>query len=62
LRKEGRDVVLGFIETHRRADTVAQVGDLERLPLREIEYRGRYARRDEPRWNSSSEPRVHDCR
>ena len=40
LRRQGLDVVVGFIEAHGRADTLARVGDLERVPLREIEYRG----------------------
>jgi two-component system sensor histidine kinase KdpD len=40
LRANGHDVVLGFIETHRRAETAARIGDLEFLPLREVAYRG----------------------
>lgn len=40
LRADGQDVVLGFIETHQRAETAQLVGDLERIPLREISYRG----------------------
>jgi two-component system sensor histidine kinase KdpD len=40
LRRQGRDVVIGFIEPHGRADTLAMVGDLERVPLKSIEYRG----------------------
>jgi two-component system sensor histidine kinase KdpD len=40
LKDHSHDVVLGFIETHKRAETVAQVGDLEQVPLREIPYRG----------------------
>jgi two-component system sensor histidine kinase KdpD len=40
LKRQGLDVVIGFIEPHRRADTVARIGDLERVPLRTIEYRG----------------------
>jgi two-component system sensor histidine kinase KdpD len=40
LRQQGRDVVLGVIETHGRAETAAQLGDLEAIPLRAIEYRG----------------------
>jgi len=40
LRAEGHDVVLGFVETHGRAETAARVGDLEMVPLREIPYRG----------------------
>ena len=40
LRQQGHDVVLGFVETHGRAETAARVGDLELVPLREIPYRG----------------------
>ena len=40
LRNKGIDVVLGFIETHGRADTVAKVGDLEVVPRRKLDYRG----------------------
>jgi two-component system, OmpR family, sensor histidine kinase KdpD len=40
LRAQGHDVVLGFIETHGRAETAAKIGDLEMVPLREIPYRG----------------------
>lgn len=40
LKRQGFDVVIGFVEPHGRADTVAQVRDLEQVPLREIEYRG----------------------
>src|SRR6185437_565094 len=40
LKRQGLDVVVGFIEPHGRAETLARVGDLERVPVREIEYRG----------------------
>jgi len=40
LRSQGHDVVIGFIETHGRAETAARIGDLEMIPLREIPYRG----------------------
>jgi two-component system sensor histidine kinase KdpD len=40
LKRQGLDVVIGLIEAHGRADTLARIGDLERVPLREIEYRG----------------------
>ena len=40
LRRQGLDVVIGFVETHGRADTIARIGDLEQVPLRQIEYRG----------------------
>jgi len=40
LRRQGLDVVVGFIEPHGRAETIALVGDLEQVRLRRIEYRG----------------------
>src|SRR5579884_4174379 len=40
LKKQGVDVVIGFVETHGRADTAAQIGNLEQVPRRRIEYRG----------------------
>ena len=40
LKRQGIDVVVGFVETHGRADTFAQIRDLEQVPLRQIEYRG----------------------
>jgi two-component system sensor histidine kinase KdpD len=39
LRKRGVDVVLGFIETHGRAETADLLDGLEAVPLRRIEYR-----------------------
>src|SRR5215467_9096786 len=36
----GTDVVVGFVETHGRANTAAQIGDLEIVPRRKLEYRG----------------------
>ncbi|HEY2163066.1 MAG TPA: sensor histidine kinase KdpD, partial [Gemmatimonadaceae bacterium] len=40
LRRRGVDVVVGFVEPHGRADTVAQIGDVEVVPRNRIEYRG----------------------
>ena len=40
LKKQGVDIVVAFVEAHGRADTEALIGDLECVPLREIEYRG----------------------
>ncbi|MEO8075079.1 MAG: universal stress protein [Acidobacteriota bacterium] len=40
FRREGIDVVVGFVETHGRAETQARLGDLEVIPRRTIEYRG----------------------
>ncbi len=40
FRREGVDIVVGFVETYGRADTDAQIGDLEIVPKRKVEYRG----------------------
>src|ERR1700710_1112750 len=40
LKKQGVDVVAGIVETHGRAETLAQLGELEQVPRRRIEYRG----------------------
>ncbi len=40
LRRQGVDVAIGFVETHGRPETAAQIGDLEQIPRRRIEYRG----------------------
>lgn len=39
-RAEGVDVVIGWVETHGRAETEALVHGLERVPPRAIDYRG----------------------
>jgi two-component system sensor histidine kinase KdpD len=40
LARRDIDVVVGFVETHGRAETEAQVRDLEIVPRQKIEYRG----------------------
>lgn len=40
-KERGIDVVIGLIETHGRPETEAQIGDLERIPKRRIEYGGK---------------------
>jgi two-component system sensor histidine kinase KdpD len=40
LRAAGRDVVVGFLETHGREETAAQLGDLETVPRRAAPYQG----------------------
>jgi two-component system sensor histidine kinase KdpD len=40
LKKRGVDVVLGFVETHGRAETAALIEGLEVVPRKRIEYRG----------------------
>ena len=39
-RDRGRDVVVGFVETHNRALTAQAIGDLEVMPRQQISYRG----------------------
>jgi len=41
LRDEGVDVVIGLVETHGRAETLALLEGLEILPRQKIDYRGR---------------------
>jgi len=36
----GTDVVVGYVETHGRPQTLAQLGDLEIIPRKQITYRG----------------------
>jgi two-component system sensor histidine kinase KdpD len=40
FRLEGIDVVIGFVETHGRADTESRIADLEVIPRRTVGYRG----------------------
>jgi two-component system sensor histidine kinase KdpD len=40
LKSLGTDVVIGVLEHHGRAETMAQVGDLEMLPRRKEAYKG----------------------
>lgn len=39
--EQGTDVVIGVVETHGRKETEALVHGLERLPLKEVPYRGK---------------------
>src|SRR5580693_8444144 len=41
LKLDGRDVVIGVVETHGRSETAALLGDLESLPPRVMSYRGK---------------------
>ena len=36
----GEDVIVGFVETHKRRKTAEQVGDLEVVPRTRLTYRG----------------------
>lgn len=40
LKRQGVDVVVGFLETHGRAETATLLEGLEQVPLRKIEYQG----------------------
>jgi two-component system sensor histidine kinase KdpD len=40
LRERGLDVAVAFVETYGRADTEAQIGQLDVIPRRRIPYRG----------------------
>lgn len=38
-KQRGQDVVVGYVETHKRQGTEEQLGDLEIIPRKKIEYR-----------------------
>jgi len=40
MKRQGRDVVIGYFEPHGRKDTIAKTEDLELVPRRRIDYRG----------------------
>src|SRR5258708_20191212 len=40
LRRQGTDIVIGYIETHGRAETGARIGELEGIPRKRIHYNG----------------------
>ena len=40
LKRQSIDVVVGIVETHGRPETLAQIGDLEMMPRRRIQYHG----------------------
>jgi two-component system sensor histidine kinase KdpD len=40
LLSRGVDVVIGYIEPHRRPETSAQIGALKEIPRRKVEYKG----------------------
>jgi two-component system, OmpR family, sensor histidine kinase KdpD len=40
LKSQGVDAVIGLVETHGRRETAEQIGDLEIIPPRVVEYRG----------------------
>lgn len=40
LQDNGIDVVVGYIEPHTRPDTMALLDGLERIPVKQVEYKG----------------------
>src|SRR3954447_19189585 len=40
LKQQGVDIVVGLVETHGRVETAEQIGDLDVIAPRLIEYRG----------------------
>jgi two-component system sensor histidine kinase KdpD len=40
LRRQGKDVVVGYFEPHKRKDTIAKTEGLEMVPTKTIHYRG----------------------
>ena len=49
LRERGLDVAVAFVETYGRADTEAQIGQLDVVPRRRMPYRGVETGGDGPR-------------
>jgi two-component system, OmpR family, sensor histidine kinase KdpD len=41
LKAEGRDVVVGIVETHGRCETAALLADMEIMPPKQMSYRGK---------------------
>ena len=41
LKGEGRDIIIGVVETHGRSETAALLADLEILPPKAMSYRGK---------------------
>jgi two-component system, OmpR family, sensor histidine kinase KdpD len=40
MKRQGRDVVIGYFEPHGRKDTIAKIEGLELIPRRKVDYRG----------------------
>jgi len=40
LKREGKDIVIGYFEPHGRKDTIARTAELEMVPTKTINYRG----------------------
>ncbi|MDM5153527.1 KdpD-like non-kinase potassium sensor [Bacillus sp. DX1.1] len=41
MKKEDIDIVIGLIETHGRQETAEAIADLEKIPLKEMNYKGK---------------------
>ncbi|HDR6274777.1 MULTISPECIES: KdpD-like non-kinase potassium sensor [Bacillus] len=41
MKKDGMDIVIGLIKTHGRKETEEAIADLEKVPLKEIQYKGK---------------------
>ncbi|HVC79737.1 MAG TPA: universal stress protein, partial [Chloroflexota bacterium] len=57
-KARGTDVVIGFVEPHKRPQTEAQIGDLEVVPPRETPYRGVIVREMDTEAVIARRPRV----
>src|ERR1700684_688975 len=40
LQRQGKDIVVGYFEPHKRKDTIAKTEGLEMVPTKTINYRG----------------------
>src|SRR5271165_6241374 len=40
LQRQGKDIVVGYFEPHKRKDTIARTEGLEMVPTKTINYRG----------------------
>src|SRR3984957_17479200 len=40
LQRQGKDIVVGYFEPHKRKDTIAKTEGLEMVPTKTIHYRG----------------------
>jgi Osmosensitive K+ channel histidine kinase len=38
--RRGQDIVIGYVESHNREETNSQIGDLEAIPKKKVEYNG----------------------
>ena len=41
-KKDGKDIVIGLIETHGRKETEDAIADLEQVPLKKYSIKGKY--------------------